>query len=148
MSAKQKSTPPPAAPEAAPAPARTRRLVAAAVLTAAEGAAIAVGGLWMLGLAVLGHPASTQQALYGGVTVLLLSLLPLSAARGLLALWRWSRGPAIATQIVALPVGWTMIQTGGAWAAGGAAVMALGLVTLVLLVNVGATDALGIRRTN
>lgn len=128
--------------------ARPRRLTAAAVLTAAEGLAIAAAGLYMVGLGVFGRPASAQQALFGGVTVLVLAALPLTAVRGLLAARRWSRGPATATQLVALPVGYTMIQAGGGWLAAGVAVMAVAVVTLVLLINPTTTDALGIRRTN
>lgn len=136
------------APQNSDTAARPLRLTAAAALTAAEGVAIALAGLYMLGLAALGHPASAQQAVFGGLTVLVISALPLAAVRGLLAARRWSRGPAVATQLVALPVGWTMIQAGGGWLPAGIAVMAVAVVTLVLLVNPATTDALGIRRTN
>ncbi|MDI5970354.1 hypothetical protein POF50_013540 [Streptomyces sp. SL13] len=129
-------------------PARPRRLTAAAVLTAAEGLAIAVAGLYMVGLGAFGHPASTQQALFGGVTVLVMSALPLVAVRGLLTARRWSRGPAVATQLIALPVGYTMIETGGGWTPAGVAVMAVAILTAFLLVHPATTDALGIRRVN
>jgi hypothetical protein len=126
---------------------RPRRLTAAAILTGLEGLAIAAGGLYMAGLGLFGHPASVEQAEFGGVTVLVLAALPLTAVRGLLRARRWSRGPAVATQFIALPVGYAMIQTGGALTAAGVAVMAVAVLTAVLLVHPATADALGIRRT-
>lgn len=125
---------------------RSRRLTAAAALTALEGLAIAAVGLFMVGLGLLGHPASVQQAEFGGLTVLVLALLPLSAVRGLLRARRWSRGPAIATQFVALPVGYAMVQSGGLPAGGGVVVMAVAVAVAVLLAHPAAAEALGIRR--
>ncbi len=127
--------------------ARPRKLTAAAILTALEGVAIAAAGLYMLGLGLVGHPASVQQAEFGGVTVLAMAALPLTAVRGLWLARRWSRGPAVATQLIALPVGYVMIQTGGAFAAAGIVVMAVAAATAVLLVHPATAEALGIRRT-
>jgi len=128
-----------------PAP-RPRRLTAAAVLTGAEGAAIAAAGLFLMALGVLGHPSSVQQAELGGVTVLALAALPLAAVRGLLSARRWSRGPALITQLIVLAVGYAMVQTGGALLAGGVAVMALAAVVVVLVAHPATAEALGIHR--
>ncbi len=127
--------------------ARPRGLTVAAVLTALEGAAIAAAGLYLVGLGLVGHPASVPQAEFGGVTVLALAALPLAAVRGLWLTRRWSRGPAMATQLIALPVGYMMIQTGGAFAAVGIVIMAVAAVAVALLVRPATAEALGIRRT-
>ena len=50
----------------------------------------------------------------GGLTLIVLALLPLLAARGLLLRRSWSRGPALITQLMALPVAWTLLQADGA----------------------------------
>ena len=47
------------------------------------------------------------------MTVLALSVLPLAAARGLWLRRRWSRGPSMIMQLIALPVGYQMAQNGG-----------------------------------
>ncbi len=131
---------------AAPAPAgpRPARLSAAAALTGIEGLALAALGTYMLIMGLTGSPDSPQQAEMGGVTVLALAVLPLVAARGLWLRRRWSRGPSLITQIVALPVAWTLVHGGGALVAGGVALALAALVVLVLLVNPTATEALGI----
>ncbi len=136
----------PAGAPAAPAPAgpRPARLSAAAALTGIEGLALAALGTYMLIMGLTGSPDSPQQAEMGGVTVLALAVLPLVAARGLWLRRRWSRGPSLITQIVALPVAWTLVHGGGALVAGGVALALAALVVLVLLVNPTATEALGI----
>ncbi|QLE73899.1 hypothetical protein FGW37_22000 [Streptomyces rectiverticillatus] len=130
----------------APAPAgpRPARLTAAAVLTGLEGVALAAAGVYLLVMGLLGKPDSPQQAETGGLTVLALAVLPLVAARGLWLRRRWSRGPAMITQIMALPVAWTLYVAGGAMIAAAVALVVVALGTLVLLVNPTATEALGI----
>ncbi|MEU9110891.1 hypothetical protein AB0D04_03565 [Streptomyces sp. NPDC048483] len=123
---------------------RPARLSAAAALTAVEGLALAALGAYMLVMGLAGSPDSPQQAVTGGVTVLALAGLPLVAARGLWLRRRWSRGPSLITQIVALPVAWTLIKGGGALIAAGAGLAAGAIVVLVLLVTPTATAALGI----
>ncbi|MEU3354023.1 hypothetical protein [Streptomyces sp. NPDC037389] len=124
---------------------RPARLTAAAGLVALEGLVLAVSGIYLLVMGLLGKPDSPQQAETGGLTVLALAALPLLAARGLWLLRRWSRGPAMITQIMALPVAWTLFSGGGASLIAGAVALALTAVaTLVLLVNPTATEALGI----
>lgn len=126
---------------AAPLPGR---LTAAAALTALEGLALAGLGVYMLFVGIAGHPDSPQQAETGGVTLLALAALPLVAARGLRLGRRWSRGPALITQLMALPVAWTLWSTGGAVRIAAVALALAAVAVAALLVNPTATVALGI----
>nr|WP_242646408.1 MULTISPECIES: hypothetical protein [Streptomyces] len=120
-------------------------MTAAAVLTGLQGLALAASGIYLLVMGLLGTPDSPQQAETGGLTVLALAALPLLAARGLWQLRRWSRGPAMITQIMALPVAWTLLNAGGALMITAAVALTLvAVVTLALVVNPTATEALGI----
>lgn len=124
--------------------ARPRRLTVAAVLAALEGVALLAWGVSMIVLGLVGKPDSVGTAEAGGLTGLLLAVMPLAAAYGLWHLRRWSRGPALIIQLVALPVAWTMAQNGGDVAVAGMALGAAALAELVLLVHPDATEALGI----
>ncbi|MDG9702262.1 hypothetical protein [Streptomyces sp. DH37] len=124
---------------------RPARITAAAVLVAVQGAVVAGLGAGMLVMLLTGSRADdTTQALAGAATVLALAVLPLAAARGLWLRRRWSRGPAVIVQLMALPVGWQMAQNGGVWLAAGAVIALTALAVLVCLVNPTATEALGI----
>ncbi len=124
---------------------RPRRLTYAAVLTALEGVGLAVGGVWVLVLGVAGDPDDRQQAVTLGVTLVALALLPLLAARGLFGLRSWSRGPSIITQILALPVAYSLLQADSIAIPAGIVIAVIAVATLVLLVNPATTEALGIR---
>jgi hypothetical protein len=124
--------------------ARPRRILAAAVLTALEGAVVLGFGLYSLVLLFIAKPDGMTQAVTLAVTVLALSALPLAAARGLWLRRRWSRGPAMIVQLLALPVGWQLTQNGGVSIALGIATAAAGIAVLCCLVNPTATEALGI----
>ncbi|MBC7273944.1 MAG: hypothetical protein H5T76_35455 [Streptomyces sp.] len=124
---------------------RPYRLVAAAVLTGLEGLVLLVGGVWMAVYALVGDPDNERQALTGGITLVVLALLPLLAARGLLARRGWSRGPAIITQIMALPVAYNLLQAESASIPAGIALGVAAVTALVLLINPATTRALGIR---
>lgn len=130
--------------EAPPAGPRPARLTAAAALAAAEGVVLAGLGAYLLVMGLLGDPDSPRQAETGGLTLLALAALPLVAARGLLLLRSWSRGPVIITQLMAIPVTWTLVNSGGAMIAAGVALGAAAVTVLVLLVNPTSTEALGI----
>ncbi|SCD79292.1 hypothetical protein [Streptomyces sp. DvalAA-19] len=134
------STPSPAA------AGRPRRITALAGINALEGAALAVGGLYLVVMGVLGRPESPQQAETVGITLIALGAIPLIAARGLLLLRSWSRGPALITQIMALPVAWTLLRSQGALIPLGIAVAAVAVTGLVLVVNPATTQILGLRR--
>ncbi|MGX1133041.1 hypothetical protein RKD49_005231 [Streptomyces glaucescens] len=133
---------PEAAEEAGPRPVR---LIAAAALAALEGLALVVGGVWILVLGLTGEPDDRQQAVTGGVTLIVLALLPLLAARGLLARRSWSRGPAVITQIMALPVAYNLLQADSMAIPAGIALAVVAVAALVLLINAETTRALGIR---
>ncbi|WP_445526377.1 hypothetical protein [Streptomyces cyslabdanicus] len=128
----------------APGP-RPRRLTYAAALAALEGLVLVVGGIWMLVAALTGHEGDRWTGVTGGVTVLVLALLPLLAARGLLLCRGWSRGPAVITQIMALPVAYTLLRSDGAAIPAGIALAVVAVTALVLLVNPETTTALGIK---
>ncbi|MFE5818316.1 hypothetical protein [Streptomyces sp. NPDC056479] len=124
---------------------RPRRLTYAAALTALEGVALTVGGVWVLVLGLTGEPDDRQQAVTLGVTLIALALLPLLAARGLFAQRSWSRGPSMITQILALPVAYSLLQADSIAIPAGIAIAAVAIATLVLLINPATTRALGIR---
>jgi hypothetical protein len=116
------------------------RLTAAAAVAGLEGLAIAVWAVTMLSGG--GHDVLP------GILVLALAVLPLLAAYGLRRARRWSRGPALIIQLIALPIAWTMLHSdGGGIVAGGAVLAVLAITGLVLLVHPATTDALGINRT-
>ncbi|KMO98749.1 hypothetical protein [Streptomyces roseus] len=137
------STKPAAAPAQPTAP-LPRRLTTAAALTALEGLALAGLGVYLLFVGIGGDADSPQQAETGGITLLVLAALPLIAARGLRLGRRWSRGPALITQLMALPVAWTLYSTGGAMIAAAVALAVAAVAVVALLVNPTATVALGI----
>lgn len=131
---------PEAAGQAVPAGGRHPRLTAAAAIAGLEGLVVAAWGVAMFF-------TDSDNAVLAGLTVLVLAALPLAAAYGLHRALRWSRGPALIMQILALPVAWTMLHSSGAVIAGGAVLGALAVAALVLLVHPATTDALGIRRS-
>ncbi|WP_326720749.1 MULTISPECIES: hypothetical protein [unclassified Streptomyces] len=138
----REQNPTPDAPTADPRPGR---LTAAAALAAIEGLALAAGGVYVLVLGLAGEAGDRQQAVTGGVTLLVLALLPLLAARGLLLRRSWSRGPAVVTQILALPVAYNLLQADSVAIPAGIALAVVAIAALVLLVNPATTRALGIQ---
>ncbi|MET7638392.1 hypothetical protein [Streptomyces sp. NPDC005438] len=146
MSSKRPASPPasPASAGQEPPPGpRPRRIAVAAALTGLEGVVVAGFGLYSLVL-LFTQDADLTQGLTLAVTVLALAVLPLVAARGLWLRRRWSRGPSMIVQLMALPVGWQMAQNGGPWTLGGVVIALVGLAVLGCLVNPTATEALGI----
>ncbi|MGA5496664.1 hypothetical protein ACPCSP_20115 [Streptomyces cinereoruber] len=125
---------------------RPTRLTAAAAVAGVEALGLVAGGVYMLVKALTGSPSDLTGALTGAVTLVALGLIPLAAARGLWLCRSWSRGPAVITQILALPVAWQMLQANSAMIPAGAVLGVLAVTGLVLLVNPATTEALGIRR--
>jgi hypothetical protein len=132
-------------PETSDVEPRPGRLVAAAALAVLEGLALVVGGAAMFVLGFTGDPDDRQQAVTGGVTLIVLALLPLLAARGLFLCRSWSRGPAVITQIMALPVAYNLLQADSVAIPGGIVLAVVAVAALVLLINPATTQALGIR---
>ncbi|MEI7034602.1 hypothetical protein [Streptomyces pratensis] len=125
---------------------RPTRITALSGINALEGAALALGGIYLLVMGVLGRPESPQQAETVGITLIALGAIPLFAARGLLLLRSWSRGPALITQIMALPVAWTLLRSQGGLIPTGIVVAAVAVTGLVLVLNPATARALGIHR--
>ncbi|MFF0436225.1 hypothetical protein ACFYU9_28940 [Streptomyces sp. NPDC004327] len=126
--------------------ARRGRLTAAAVVAGVEGLALVAGGLYLLVTSLTHTSGDLTSALMGGATLIALGLIPLAAARGLLRRRSWSRGPAVITQILALPVAWQLLQANSVMIPAGIALAALAVTGLVVLVNPATTEALGIKR--
>ncbi|PWI11969.1 hypothetical protein DIZ27_04465 [Streptomyces sp. NWU339] len=124
---------------------RPRRLTYAAGLAALEGLGLLAGGVWMLVRGITGQPDDRQQAVTGGLTLVVLALLPLLAARGLLGRRSWSRGPAVVTQLLALPVAYNLLQSDSVAIPAGIVLAVVAVTALVLLLNPETTRALGIR---
>lgn len=124
---------------------RPRRLTYAAGLTALEGLGLLAGGIWMLVRGLTGQPDDRQQAVTGGLTLVVLALLPLLAARGLLGRRSWSRGPAVITQLLALPVAYNLLRSDSVAIPVGIVLAVVAVTALVLLLNPETTRALGIR---
>ena len=114
------------------------------MLTGAEGLVVAAFGVVSLAMLFTDQPDGMTQAVTLAVTVLALAALPLAAARGLWLRRRWSRGPSMIVQLIALPSGYQLAQNGGFWTAGGVLVALAGVAVLGCLVNPTATEALGI----
>ncbi|MEU3860878.1 hypothetical protein AB0F03_26490 [Streptomyces sp. NPDC028722] len=144
MSSQQNPAPDTAEAAAATEP-RPRRLTYAAALAALEGAGLVGGGLWVLVRALTGDPDGRQQAVTLGITLVVLALLPLLAARGLLLRRGWSRGPAVITQLMALPVAYNLLQADSVAIPVGIVLAVVAVAALVLLVNSETTRALGIK---
>lgn len=134
----------PAPADASPAGPRPARLTVAAALAAVEGLVLVGFGVYVLIMGLAGNPESPEQAETLGITVLALALLPLLAARGLWLRRRWSRGPAMITQLMALPVAWTLVQNGGGLIIIGLLTAIAAVTVLGMLINPTATEALGI----
>ena len=137
-----KSTRPPQTSREPAAGPRPWSVTTAAVVAALQGAVLVGWGLYMIVEGLVGDPDSPMQAELGGLTVLAMAALPLFAARGLLGLRRWGRGPVLIIQILALPVAWSMVQNGGGMIAAGAALGVSALVGLAALVHPATTKAL------
>ncbi|NBE51093.1 hypothetical protein GUY60_06565 [Streptomyces sp. YC537] len=123
---------------------RPGRLTAAAALAALEGLVLVAVGGYLAVQGLVGDAGDMRSAVTGGLTMIALALLPLIAARGLFKLRSWSRGPAVITQIMALPVAWQLLQTNSVAIPGGIALAVVAVTSLVLLVNPETTKALGI----
>jgi hypothetical protein len=115
---------------AAPAPAqRPLTIVIAAALLALEG----LIGLAYAGLEV-GQIRMSRAVVGVGVTVLMacFGLLLLVVARGVFLGKRWSRGPAVATQLILLPIAWSFKGGSTTWVSVVLAALAIAILVGVL----------------
>lgn len=104
---------------------RPPTILVAAVLLALEAlialayAALEVGQIH-ISRAVVGVGVTILMALFGLVLLLV--------ARGVFLGRRWSRGPAVATQLILLPLAWSFVGGSTTWVAVVLAVMAIGVL--------------------
>jgi hypothetical protein len=114
-----------------PVPARPQPLTAVTVLVALQGLGLAAAAAFLLVEIVVANPASIARASLSAALALLAGLGLLGVARGLGAARRWSRSPALVTQLLVLPVGVGLVQ-GDRWYVGVPLVVwALGVVVLL-----------------
>jgi hypothetical protein len=108
---------------------RPPTIVVAAVLLAAE-------ALIALTYAVLeiGQIHQSRAVVGVGVTILmaLFGLVLLLVARGVFLGRRWSRGPAVVTQLILLPVAWSFVGGSTTWVTVLLAVMAIAVLVGLL----------------
>jgi hypothetical protein len=102
-------------------------VVAAALLALEALAALAYAAL------EIGQVRISRAAVGVGVTILMaaLGLLLLVVARGVFRGKRWSRGPAVATQLILLPIAWSFKGGSTTWVA-----VVLGIVAIAVLAGV------------
>ncbi|MFJ9947966.1 hypothetical protein [Kitasatospora sp. NPDC091207] len=130
------------APVPAPGSERPAALTAGAAITALEGAALVVVGVWDMVSSLSGDSKQLALNEFGGLVIVLLGVLPLLAARALLKGRRWGRSPAVLTNSICLPVAYYMWQSGGTMVAVGAAIGLFGVVGMGALLTPRSTAAL------
>lgn len=110
-------------------PAHPGLLLLAAGLLAVEALAALV-----FGIVTLTQVQISRAALGSGVAILLIGygVFLLLVARGVLRGRRWSRAPAVATQLILLPVAYSLRAEPTTWVAGALAVIAVGILVGVL----------------
>ncbi|MDX6738897.1 hypothetical protein [Actinocorallia sp. A-T 12471] len=94
---------------------RPAALAAAAALQSATGLAALAFGLSIAVETVLGHWSNLATAISASALTAGGGLLILWIARGLWTAQRWSRSPAVLTQLFALPVAVSLIQSDRPW---------------------------------
>jgi hypothetical protein len=113
----------------------------AAALVAIEGLALVVLGVVYGAAGVLGDPFDRTATLLEAGLAVLVGGLVLLIARGLADVRGWARSPAVVVQLLALPVGYGLVQ-GSVWVA---AVPVLGLALGVLFLLATAEARLAFR---
>ncbi|WP_432986060.1 hypothetical protein [Dactylosporangium sp. CA-233914] len=125
-------------PERAPATLRW-----AVRLLLVEGAGLLLVTLWLVYLDLTSDAASVPGAVSVTVYLALMTACFLGIGLALHRRRRWARGPGIVVQMLQMPIGLTMLQTGSPWL--GAPLFVLGLTGAVLLFAPATRIALGVR---
>ena len=114
-----------------------RPLRTVVLLLAAEAAALAVGGVYVA-VAPLSHDIGSVALTESEAVIILAAAVLLGVlARALAGVRRWARSPAVLTQLLAIPVGVSLLQVGmTAWGA-----LVVAVPALVLLLLLGAAQA-------
>ncbi|GGL17047.1 hypothetical protein Sme01_71540 [Sphaerisporangium melleum] len=87
-------------------------LIVAAVILAVEGAVALVLGGYVAVETLVGAPADVTSSVFVGIFGIVAGAALLWVARGALRAARWSRAPGVVTQIFALPVAVSLVQSG------------------------------------
>jgi hypothetical protein len=110
---------------------RSRSLLVGVGLLAVEGIALLASGLW-LGVRSLSDDVSNRAGgETGAIVAILVGVGILFLARAMLARKRWARSPVIVLQILFLPVGWGLLQSGRTGY--GVPMIVIPLATLIVL---------------
>ena len=110
-------------------PSRPASLLLAAVLLGLEAlVALVFGGIALTQIRI------SRAEVGAGVAIWMLGygLLLLALARGVFRGRRWSRAPAVATQLILLPIAFSFRATPTTWVAGAIAVVAVAILVAVL----------------
>lgn len=92
-------------------PQRPVTVTAAAALEAVEGLGALGFGVFVSWQTAFGEALDQSTAIAVAAMALLGGACMLAVARGLLRADRWSRSPAVLTQLFALPVSWSLLQS-------------------------------------
>jgi hypothetical protein len=112
-------------------PRRPATLLVAAALVCLQSLVIVAFGGYLAIQGLVGEPSSVLTAEIAGALALVAGAGLLAVARGVGRGRRWSRSPAVLTQVLSLPVGWGLVQGGRPEI--GLPVMSVAVATLVLL---------------
>ncbi|GAA2094291.1 hypothetical protein [Actinomadura alba] len=115
-------------------------LTAAAAVEATEGIVALGFGFYVAWETIVGKPLDPASAIGVTLFAFLAGAGMLAVARGLLRAERWSRSPAVLTQLFALPVSVSMLQ--GEQYALGVPLIVLALAALVLVLCKPSNNAL------
>ena len=99
---------------------------------AVEGLALLVLGLVYGGAGVVGDPFDRTATLLEAGLAVLVGVLVLLVARGLSEVRGWARSPAVVVQLLALPVGYGLVQ-GRVWVAAVPVLLLAGSVLYLLM---------------
>ncbi len=103
----------------------------AAALLAVEGLALVLLGLVYGGAGVVGDPFDRTATLLEAALAVLAGVLVLLVARGIAEVRGWARSPAVVVQLLALPVGYGLVQ-GRVWLAAVPVLLLAGTVLFLL----------------
>lgn len=126
------------------APERTPATLRWAVrLLLLEGAGLAALTLFFVYLDLTASWTAAKMALSSTGYLALMTVLFIAIGVALHRRRRWARGPGIVTQMLQMPIGWTMLTHGAPWLGG--PLFALGLAGAILLFAPSTRIALGVR---
>lgn len=114
---------------------------AACAILAVEGLALVAAGLFLIYGTVFGHPGGVLRSLLAAVMAFGGAAALLAGARGLLRLSTGARSPMVVLQLLALPVGYSLVTDAGRVVWGGPILIAA-VAVIYLLFTPPAREAL------